>query len=260
MSSAILYFAIVAIWVGVLMPKWLRPAQPQQFRMEAAEQDELIVAAARPAERRDTTERQSRSRDMPRRPGRADPRDTGQRRQVTAAPPEPVAGSAEQAAARRASVLRARRRMLGTLVALTLGAFVIALTHLAAVWVAVPPTVLLGFFLLLLRDAARTDSARTGAARTGAARTDAGRAHRQAPAATAARSRDEVRFEREEMRPERPDRAEDEAGESPAVPEVAQAEPAAEVTHQAQIIDISARVTDQLYDQYTDAAERAVGD
>ena len=111
-------------------------------------------------------------------------------------------------------------------------------------WVVVPPAVLLGFFLLLLRDAARTD---------------AGRAHRQARAA-AARSRDEVRFEREEMRPERPDLAEDEARESPAVPEVAQAEPAAEVTYQAKIIDISARVTDQLYDQYTDAAERAVGD
>jgi hypothetical protein len=28
----------------------------------------------------------------------------------------------------------------------------------------------------------------------------------------------------------------------------------------AQIIDFSARLTDQLYDQYTDAAERAIGD
>ena len=244
MSSAILYFAIVAIWVGVLMPKWLRPAQTQQFRLEAADQDGLIVAAALPAQQRDTPERESRRRDMPQQPGRADPRDAGQQRQVTAAPPVPVAGSGPDAAARRASVLCARRRMLGTLVALTLGAVVIALAHLAAVWVVVPPAVVLGFFLMLLRDAARTD---------------AGRAHRQAQAA-AAPSRDEVRFDREEMRPERPEAAEDEAGESPAVPQVAQAEPAAEVTHQAQIIDISARITDQLYDQYTDAAERAVGD
>jgi hypothetical protein len=36
--------------------------------------------------------------------------------------------------------------------------------------------------------------------------------------------------------------------------EAAQAEPG------AQIIDISGRVTDQLYDQYADAAVRAVGD
>jgi hypothetical protein len=33
-----------------------------------------------------------------------------------------------------------------------------------------------------------------------------------------------------------------------------------ETEFSAKIIDISARVTDQLYDQYTDAAERAVGD
>jgi hypothetical protein len=244
-SSAILYFAIVAIWVGVLMPKWLRPAQPQQFRMEAQGQDDLMVAAAPPAEQRDTPERESRRRDVPQQPGRPDPGDTRQRRQVTAEQPAPVAGSGPEAAPRRASVLRARRRMLGTLVALTVGAFVIALTHLAAVWVVVPPAVVLGFFMLLLRDAARTD---------------AERARRPAQAAAAARSRDEVQFERQEMRPERPDRAEDEAAESPAVPEVAQAEPAAEITHQAQIIDISARVSDQLYDQYTDAAERAVGD
>jgi hypothetical protein len=182
---------------------------------------------------------------MPQQPGRGDRHDTGQRRQAPAAQAEPVTGPAEEAAARRASVLRARRRMLGTLVALTLGAFVIALAHLAAVWVVVPPAVLLGFFVLLLREVARTD---------------AERARRQAEAATVARAQDEVRFERVEMRPERPDPAEYEAGEDPAAPEVAQAEPAAEVTYQAQIIDISARVNDQLYDQYTDAAERAVGD
>ena len=44
---------------------------------------------------------------------------------------------------------------------------------------------------------------------------------------------------------------------SEPAPEAAeQAEPAAT----AEIIDISARVNDQLYDQYTDAANRAVGD
>ena len=48
----------------------------------------------------------------------------------------------------------------------------------------------------------------------------------------------------------------------PAVPDVAeQAEPVIEVAaYSAEIIDISARVNDQFYDQYTDAANRAVGD
>ncbi len=32
------------------------------------------------------------------------------------------------------------------------------------------------------------------------------------------------------------------------------------VAYSAEIIDISGRVSDQLYDQYTDAAHRAVGD
>jgi hypothetical protein len=51
----------------------------------------------------------------------------------------------------------------------------------------------------------------------------------------------------------------------PVTPDVAeQAEPAVEVVevvaYSAEIIDISGRVSDQLYDQYTDAAHRAVGD
>ena len=48
----------------------------------------------------------------------------------------------------------------------------------------------------------------------------------------------------------------------PVAPDVAeQAGPVVEVVaYSAEIIDISERVGDQLYDQYTDAANRAVGD
>ena len=51
----------------------------------------------------------------------------------------------------------------------------------------------------------------------------------------------------------------------PVAPDVAeqaeQAEPVVEVVaYSAEIIDISGRVGDQFYDQYTDAANRAVGD
>jgi len=35
---------------------------------------------------------------------------------------------------------------------------------------------------------------------------------------------------------------------------------AAEAAPDAEVIDISARVSDQVYDQYADATERAVGD
>ena len=48
----------------------------------------------------------------------------------------------------------------------------------------------------------------------------------------------------------------------PVTPDVAQpSETVVEVVaYSAEIIDISRRVGDQLYDQYTDAAHRAVGD
>ena len=39
MSSAILYFAIVAIWAGVLMPRWLRPGRRR--RVEVTEHFEM---------------------------------------------------------------------------------------------------------------------------------------------------------------------------------------------------------------------------
>ena len=48
----------------------------------------------------------------------------------------------------------------------------------------------------------------------------------------------------------------------PVAPDVAeQEEPVIEIAaYSAEIIDISGRVNDQFYDQYTDAANRAVGD
>jgi hypothetical protein len=115
--------------------------------------------------------------------------------------------------------------MLTTLVVLTLGAVGLAVTHFAAKWVVIPPTVMLAGFLVLLREARKSDAeqARKIAARRSNARQASGPA---------------------------------DASRTPeASPEVAvPAEPDAE------IIDISARVNDQLYDQYEDAAARAVGD
>jgi hypothetical protein len=108
-------------------------------------------------------------------------------------------------------------------------------THVAAWWVIVPPGVLLAGFLLLLREAARSDAAR---APRQAHDAQASRPRREPPAA---RPDEPEVFERIASTPEAP-------------------QPEAEPTPGAEIIDISARVNDQVYDQYTDAAERAVGD
>ena len=137
--------------------------------------------------------------------------------------------------------------MLGTLVALTLIAFVIAEAHVAAIWVVVPPAVMLGGFVLLLREAARSDR------------------ERAAHAAEGRRSRSEARSSLDaESRWAAPVAAEvlERVVSKPAAPDVAeQAEPVVEVAaYSAEIIDISERVGDQFYDQYTDAANRAVGD
>ena len=151
-----------------------------------------------------------------------------------------AAWSAEVAAARRANVLRARRRMLTTLVVLTLGAIGIAVTHIAAWWVIVPPGVLLAGFLLLLREAARSDAAR---------------ARRQARSAEPSGRAGQAEARQRRKPADREDKPEvfERIASTPEAPEP---EPAPT----AEIIDISARVSDQVYDQYTDAAERAVGD
>jgi hypothetical protein len=138
------------------------------------------------------------------------------------------------AAERRARSLQARRRMLVTLTVLTAGAVGIAVTRLAASWVVIPPAVMLAGFVLLLREAARID--------TGRARMAARRHGRGADAGAAAAA-------------------------GPGPPQAGPTDGAQGVVASAQagvpsaqIIDISSRVGDQLYDQYADAEMRAVGD
>lgn len=215
LSSAILYLAIVAIWAGVLVPRWLRPAQ----------------AVVRAAEHRAADNRQR--------------EDTGEPWQDSDSDTEPIpavrpehdhlarrtgqSGRAGQSrSAQRGPILHARRRMLVMTTILTAGAVGLTAIHMAAWWVIVPPGAMLGGFVLLLREAARTDAARVG---------------RLTAQARVARP---VRQNAAEGAP---------AAEADRVP-VAEPEP----TWTAEIIDISARLGDQLYDQYADAAVRAVGD
>ena len=226
MSSAILYFAIVAIWAGVLMPRWLRPGRRR--RVEVTEHFEMHTEVYEAEVDTGTGERS---------------RPAVTEREVMVE--EEVTWTRQDAAERRANILKARRRMLGTLVALTVIAFVIALAQVAALWVVIPPAVMLGAFVLLLREASRSD-AEQARRRSHAEQTRRRRAEpesgRQAAPVTG------ETFERLVSKPVAPDVAE-------------QAEPVVEVVaYSAEIIDISDRVSDQFYDQYTDAANRAVGD
>jgi hypothetical protein len=136
-------------------------------------------------------------------------------------------------------MVMARRRMLMMLVVISLVAVAMAFLHLAAAWVVIPPTVMLLGYMMLLREAARADAElreRRAAERAAAM---AGRPRERAAEAT-------------------PDT---DTTAAPAGDGFAPVWPAHEPPlPQAEVIDISARVGDQLYDQYADAKLRAVGD
>ena len=139
-------------------------------------------------------------------------------------------------------MLAARRRLLGMLLALTIGSGALAVTKMAAWWVIVPPTIMLPGYMLLLSEAAKVDAERRELARAAAA------PGRPAP-----------------VRPAAP-----KAPPVPAAPPASAAHPASAAPRaaaapvpNAEVIDISASLTpagEQFYDQYADAKLRAVGD
>jgi hypothetical protein len=265
-STAILYLAIVAIWAGVLVPRLLRRPQQRSSSSAAGETvgveddtDVEVVVAEGPASEtalaRDSSPYQSAVTDssaVP--PGRDDegveydfpdhvdteeisiPRSFLRRPLWTEQAGWRAAGSRSGDAASgspgpgrplvtRAAALRARRRSLTLLVTLLLVTAGLTMRGTVPGWVIVPPLGVLGLFLLVLREAAKCDAEL-------AARRAAAHAAELARQARAARQR-----AREQAR-----------------------QAAAAAQHEAEVIDISGRVGDQLYDQYADAAVRAVGD
>jgi hypothetical protein len=163
MSSAILYLAIIAIWAGVLIPRWLRRDSARGHQ----EQDVSNLP----------TDEAGTSDDFASAPVPADELDecTGD---VTATVPDGIAAPAEEPDAEvadeeatgtrspsspaesRRRVLAARRRLLWMMLALEAAADVLAASGLAAWWVIAPPTVMLAGYLLLLREAAQADAER----------------------------------------------------------------------------------------------------
>ncbi len=235
MSSAILYLAIVAIWAVVLVPRWLRPRPPQPVPVPA---EQTSAGPAGPGQ--DAAPAWTASAD---RPATESDQEPGER----AADEDPGDVSAEEESeseavpspvTRRAEVVKARRRLLTTLITLTVIAAAFAVTRIDAYWIIIPPTALLGGYLLLLRKFAQFDAER------------ARRAARIRHAAQAG-AEQEPRVSPEPV-PAAPSAASgadhDSVPDPPAMP------------GGAEIIDISGRIGDQVYDQYSDAANRAVGD
>lgn len=274
MSSAILYLAIVAIWAVVLVPRWLRGPQAADHASRVPNADEApagdraaggeVPGGFVPAADGSTGNAGPGDAPLAGRPGPA-PVHVQDEDELAPAPAGERVTTQPERAASRARILQARRRTLFTLMALTAGAIGIALINVAAWWVAIPPCVMLAGFIALLRAAAEIDSERArdhararraAQHRTGTAGTppapavpDAAAAggpaegNEYAPAAGAPGPlpAEVAAATGTDGRP--PDRY---AWEEP--------EPGAEV------IDISGRVGDQFYDQYSDAAARAIGD
>jgi hypothetical protein len=220
-SSAFLYLAIVAIWAFVLVPRWLRRqhAAPQADYEADYEPDSTSYEE-------DGYNPQDEAGDGDGsygvEPPADDPALSDHSAAANTAYPRRTYQDARPSAARplsRSRVLQTRRRLLTMLVLLAAAAGTCTALKLTAWWVCIPPAVMLGMYLLLLRETAIADAER---ARWLAAM---------------------------EQR-----RADYERAYQAQVPQAPAEQPSAEV------IDISGRVNDMLYDQYADATVRAVGD
>jgi hypothetical protein len=222
LSSAILYVAIVAIWAGVLIPRWLRRDSAASQRAsedltraeaETSAPDEVAAEPAPPPRSRDDTAgsaaRPARSQE------RAVPR-------VRAEAPVPAPAAVSDGG--HPKVLAARRRLLYLLLVLAIGSGALAVTKMAAWWVVVPPTIMLLGYTGMLREASKADAERRELARTRAT----------AAAAVAAARRD-----------------------APPVPAAPVPVPDAEVIDISASLSVAGH---KFYDQYADAKQRAVGD
>ena len=309
MSSAILYAAIVAIWIGVIVPRWLRHDHARdghlRLRRFSRRRDTVPNAGAASARAGFSDDIRPRYSSFggpgtaptaqgapeeavadpsgsefdaatPVRPygwsaeeylrqertGERDPRGKPERRHA-GRPPRPhngeqaVPGPGERPrtadSERRPGVVRSRRRMLSMLVVVMAIAIGFAYFSVAAWWIVVPPTVLLLGYLMLLREAGHADAeARERAAvRPRRAREAETQRSREAEAHRAAAARRAAEAQRDQARRAAP------AGTPPGEPAPVWA--ADETVSHAEIIDISERVGDQLYDQYADTKLRAVG-
>lgn len=138
--------------------------------------------------------------------------------------------------------MAARRRLFGILMAVSFAAVTIVAAGLATWWVIVPPAIMLAGYVTLLREAARADAELRQA--RGPAASDS-RAHRPVSARPVSVSAGGA--------------AADPVADAVVEP-VAGPVAVAEDAGTAEVVDITSRVDEELYDQYADAKLRAVGD
>jgi hypothetical protein len=219
-SSAILYAAIIAIWAGVLIPRWLKRSSVSPVASDVSDVSEVSEQPVEEGSAGVTEEPP---------PGRRQRRAGDVRRSSDSGSAVPDPG--------RRRVLAARRRMLGLLVLLAAAAGALADMRMAAWWVVVPPSVMLLGYLPLLRAASKVDAERRElAARDHPGQgVDDSRSGSGSRTGSGSRSRD--------------------VGE-PVTP-VAHVTPV-RLAVPADVVDAMAE--DEIYDQYIDAKLRAVGD
>jgi hypothetical protein len=260
-SSAILYVAIVVIWACVLIPRWLRRDRKLGLTHPADQAAPEDLAPAKDLA-------------PPEDPGRPEPAsarsEVNEHQEEEDMVDEPAEELAEDAPAQedaplpltpeesRRRMLSARRRLLGMLIVLEAAAICLAVFNLAAMWVVIPPSLMLGGYLLILREASHADAERAAweaeaeaharararaRARERSARHDPGSAGWAAPVGAAAPAAPAAQYE--DMGPGR-DFAPGLAGKY--------------TTSNAEIIDIAARAGDDIAHEFPDGKLRAVGD
>ena len=161
MSSAILSLAIGVIWACVLSPRWLRR---DSARGASNEPDLTISGDTVPGEvvsdesvsrddvRTGTMSERAQTRAAAAEQRVDDAREPTEPDATDDAPPSPTPEES------RRRMLVARRRLLGMMFILELAAIGLAVVGLAALWVVIPPSVMLVGYLLLLREAAHADA------------------------------------------------------------------------------------------------------
>ena len=166
MSSAILYVAIVAIWACVLIPRMLHRGSATVVTESAEHSSERVDPSpqhspsldAEAEEAGEWAAPQEREPEYDEEPG--EPVSPGERRPRGSRPREPL--SREES---RRRMLAARRRLLLMLLALEAAGVALTVLRLAALWVLIPPTIMLAGYVLLLREASRADAERAASAR-----------------------------------------------------------------------------------------------
>jgi hypothetical protein len=175
-SSAILYVAIVAIWACVLIPRWLRrdSARGAGSTADTAVPDDVVPGDVVPG---DVIPAEDAADDLARTAERASAvrvrytetfrADVTVEAEADLAPeevPVPDAGRRIPPPRRpeesRRRMLAARRRLLGMLIILEIAAGALAVLKLAALWVLIPPSIMLIGYVLLLREASHADAER----------------------------------------------------------------------------------------------------